>query len=716
MIFTDNVSQVIIDVNPALSVTSVTAGTFTDSGLTNGQLVKAGSGGVLQSLALTSNTFPFSFGTTLTIGAFTSTAATIAITYSTPNVNFDIATTALIQATQVYVTTCGTVTTSQTPFTTGTAYQSGGYVTGASLGAGWNSTDFIGAIWQVTSGASSGSCAMVIGVDGANRLIVTPIQSTTSGNYRLLWGGTQSLGGITNNAGSFSNTGTVSLGGGFTYYGTGNISQSGTAVTGVGTTFVAGHIGCTIDTANGFAIWIENFLSTTSLTAYDSKTVASTEYTITCGGTQMYQGNFATTGQVTLGVPGYGYAGGITGGFNTFNVIGQQPSAGKKRSNDFTASPPLWEFYWGNNPGQTIAYPVAQIGAYDITLNQAIVQGGCYRDYNNNVRSSRSGGAGIVVGAGSFNGGIGGINMFVTDSPGVGNICAVTNILQVQSNDGVANNKVMLPQETASSALTLNAQGSMTGIALTNTQVISGTTPAATTLTTTAGQTTIVGAAGTITFGLANPTVMTDAAIGSTGAMASTFRTVGTSVAVDSSTANLIAGMAGGIFTCGAVVAPIAYVVNTTSMVLTSAIALSAGTSCTISYAGLQATPTFTSIGPQLRVGAASTLGVLGTTSTLNVLGGASCPSGVCTAIEIYPGLYSGIMQLAYGYDNEFIAFDAYYNTAWNYAATSVTPWYVLAAHRCPSFCCTLCFTHDGIAFLTKLPCLVGILTRTMAT
>src|SRR5438876_337019 len=63
-------------------------------------------------------------------------------------------------------------------------------------------------------------------------------------------------------------------------YNTGTASQSGTTVTGTGTTFTSSMVGGTIVYANGITAHITAFVSATSLTTSESLTVANQAYTI----------------------------------------------------------------------------------------------------------------------------------------------------------------------------------------------------------------------------------------------------------------------------------------------------------------------------------------------------------------------------------------------------------------------------------------------------
>src|SRR5436853_1112194 len=63
-------------------------------------------------------------------------------------------------------------------------------------------------------------------------------------------------------------------------YNTGTSSQSGTTITGSGTTFTSSMVGGTITYANGITAHITAFISATSLTTTESLTVTNQAYTI----------------------------------------------------------------------------------------------------------------------------------------------------------------------------------------------------------------------------------------------------------------------------------------------------------------------------------------------------------------------------------------------------------------------------------------------------
>ena len=65
-----------------------------------------------------------------------------------------------------------------------------------------------------------------------------------------------------------------------TYYSTGTASQSGTTITGTGTTFTSAMVGMTIVWATGETALITSFTSATSLSSSTSQTVADGGYVI----------------------------------------------------------------------------------------------------------------------------------------------------------------------------------------------------------------------------------------------------------------------------------------------------------------------------------------------------------------------------------------------------------------------------------------------------
>ena len=78
-------------------------------------------------------------------------------------------------------------------------------------------------------------------------------------------------------------------------YTTGTASQSGTTVTGSGTTWSAQMVGGVIVWANGVRAFILAFITTTQLTVTPSQTVASGSYTLYYLGVQIYQNYFAAS-------------------------------------------------------------------------------------------------------------------------------------------------------------------------------------------------------------------------------------------------------------------------------------------------------------------------------------------------------------------------------------------------------------------------------------
>jgi hypothetical protein len=83
-----------------------------------------------------------------------------------------------------------------------------------------------------------------------------------------------------------------------TLYNIGTVSQSGTTVTGTGTTWTASMVGGVIIFANGTKAFITTFISATSLTVAQSSTVVSQAYSLYYGGTQMdNSGNMGTLNQ-----------------------------------------------------------------------------------------------------------------------------------------------------------------------------------------------------------------------------------------------------------------------------------------------------------------------------------------------------------------------------------------------------------------------------------
>jgi hypothetical protein len=85
-----------------------------------------------------------------------------------------------------------------------------------------------------------------------------------------------------------------------TLYNMGNASQSGTTITGIGTTFSASMVGGLLLFATGEIAFISSFISTTLLTSYKNQTVASSTYSLYYGGTQV--GSSGNIGCVNLNI------------------------------------------------------------------------------------------------------------------------------------------------------------------------------------------------------------------------------------------------------------------------------------------------------------------------------------------------------------------------------------------------------------------------------
>lgn len=115
---------------------------------------------------------------------------------------------------------------------------------------------------------------------------------STALNSRIGW---STPGGFFVDDNGGGNGGRVSMSGGIieaaynistneTLYNTGTVSQSGTTITGSGTTFTSAMVGATIRFNSGEHAFIKQFTSTTSLEADVSQTVSSTTYSIVYGG------------------------------------------------------------------------------------------------------------------------------------------------------------------------------------------------------------------------------------------------------------------------------------------------------------------------------------------------------------------------------------------------------------------------------------------------
>ncbi|HSX08275.1 MAG TPA: hypothetical protein VLG11_05260 [Candidatus Saccharimonadales bacterium] len=84
-----------------------------------------------------------------------------------------------------------------------------------------------------------------------------------------------------------------------TQYNTGTASQSGTTITGSGTTWTSSMVGDQMTFANGTVAFITGFTSTTSLTASVSQTVSSQAYTLSYVGLQVSSSGNVGIGQAT---------------------------------------------------------------------------------------------------------------------------------------------------------------------------------------------------------------------------------------------------------------------------------------------------------------------------------------------------------------------------------------------------------------------------------
>jgi hypothetical protein len=113
-------------------------------------------------------------------------------------------------------------------------------------------------------------------LSAADTLVTTNSNQTISGTKLFT-----AIGALVSNGSSTYNTGTA--------------SQSGTTVTGVGTTFTLAMVGGLIIFANNVVTFINSFINTTSLTAVQSQTVSAQNYTL-------YYAGLQTGGSGNLGV------------------------------------------------------------------------------------------------------------------------------------------------------------------------------------------------------------------------------------------------------------------------------------------------------------------------------------------------------------------------------------------------------------------------------
>ena len=653
---------------------------FQSMTLTNGQIMVGSSGNI-----------PVA-------GAITSTGGTITVSVGAGTINLEVATGSSISPTNVNAA-CS-ISAGSTTYTTGTVSQAVAIATGSG-------TTFTAAMVGGTIVYATGACAYILDFVDTTHLIVTPAQTVASGAFTIYSVGVQSAKGYLGVTNALAGSGTASLGGTFTYYAAGTASQSGNTITGSSTTWVAGHTGCVINWASGSANFINNFVSATSLVGAHSQTVASGSYVLTCGAVETYQvhprgpssahrcqGNLNMDGQFILGVPAY-----QARGINNFAIWSSPGGTG-------SATIGLMEWMDTTNSGGNTGYPLTQLGDYmqqaEAGTLQFLINHNMYIDAAGTYRNSATADAPMQSNYG--NGFIQFSSGGIANTPGT-TIASLTHVMTIvgSSADFTDTNKVLLNQEAVNGAVFVDANLGLTSVQLGAAQVLMGPVSGAgnplqvSTLLGTANQIVLTESSTTLTWALANPTVMPAIAIGSTALTASTFRTVGTSTAVDSSSANLVVGMAGGIFTCGATVVSIAYVVNTTSMVLETAIPLSAGTSCTIEYAGHQATSTLQAFNGPVYIGTPGILGVLNNAGPLSILSSTATNLG----LQVYTNDLSPAIQLmTFGHDNNQLLFDVYQTGASTFCSGTTAAWVVQKTSGVMNFLTGTCSSAGAVPTL----------------
>jgi hypothetical protein len=342
---------------------------------------------------------------------------------------------------------------------------------------------------------------VVIARISATQLIVYPSQNIASITYRIWYNGDQAAEGSHSVANILQSLSAALIGGGFTYYQTGNSSQSGTAITGTGTTYLAAMEG-------GLLIWptnpptvayINNYISATSLTSVQSQTVAASPAVVVYGGHQVFNGNLAIPGTMIMGTPAFG----ATNGLNNYvfwTPVGATNATGIAMLE--------WQLTSAINSASGI--PIAQVGEYrahpgtntetGLTLNHgmSVDSNGLYWAIDSSLGGMQQT---FVDGKIEFNAAPGGL-VFQEQ------VTSIITYFSVQGSPGdVFIGKAVCDQEPAKSMVYLDANKGITGVAATNGQILIGSTgavPVAALPLGTANQIVVTGGAGSLTFKLAD--------------------------------------------------------------------------------------------------------------------------------------------------------------------------------------------------------------------
>jgi len=255
------------------------------SGVTAKSLVYSSSSNVLTGLTLTSGQIAIGSTGNIPVAASpTSPLGTIGITPGSGSLAFDVAPHAIISS-GAFTPTCA-FASGQTTYSTGTTRQDSAIITAVGGGASFPAGITTGAViyWDTNQ------CAYIIGRISPTQLIAYPPQTVSAITYRIWYNGNQAAEGSQSVAGLLQNLGAAMIGGGFSFYQTGNASQTGFAITGVGTTFLPAMAGGLLICPTGSTVtvsFIANYLTSTALTSAESQTIPVTPCVIAYGGHQV---------------------------------------------------------------------------------------------------------------------------------------------------------------------------------------------------------------------------------------------------------------------------------------------------------------------------------------------------------------------------------------------------------------------------------------------
>ena len=430
-------------------------------------------------------------------------------------------------------------------------------------------------------------------------------------------------------------------GSGYSTYTTGTASQSGTTITGSGTTFPTGaQGGAFIWTATNAQTFVTAVASGTSLAASTSQTVVSGAFVLCYGGVQTASGDLAVDGRLWVGP--------LLSTNTAFQSLGQNVLSGV-RNTGTERNMPMLEYHFTDGAG----YPSMQMGSFMTGLN--IIYFNAYLDNTGTYRYGERGTSGAV---GIEN--AGSILKFWIASSGVGNTAGTAltrkQALWVQEVSEGGPVKATLQQETANTFVVLDNNKGLTSVAGTDGQLLVASStgaPAAASLGVTANQLQKSVGSNSLSLGLTNYVLTQQLSLTTSTLSTGTVSTGGvSSTTVTCSSAVFTAVMAGGILKTASTVSVVVAVISATIVRVDPAVTITAGTSYTLAYGGASlgnagGTGVYNAMAQTLLLGPRSVVTDLIRPSTgLNIFG----PSSSNTGLSIYPGdaAYSAIQILAY--------------------------------------------------------------------